>query len=69
MAKGIKIIQGISEWIRDSVGTDAENRGQAESTDGDTADDGEEDEDGGSPNNSPVCCSAASNSDLSVLEA
>lgn len=64
MARDIRILSGISEWIRNSVGTNAENRGEEESAD----DDGTDEEDDESTNNSPVCCSAASNSDLTVLD-
>lgn len=61
MARGIRIFDGISEWIRKSVGADAENRGEDE-------DNGEDDENGTTEINNPACSSAASNTDLTVLE-
>jgi len=65
MSKGIKIIKGISKWVRESVGSDAENRGP-DSTENDES----EDEDNGqsTDHDSPVCCSASSNSELTVLD-
>lgn len=79
MARDIRIVSGISKWIRESIGSEAENRGDEEPAESDGRDeaqdgaeteaDGEtEDEDDSSPANSPVCCSAASNTDLTVLD-
>lgn len=73
----MKIIGGISEWIRKSVGTEAENRGENDGADSESdaaeesekeGEESDESDESGSPGNSPVCCSAASNSDLTVLE-
>ena len=66
MSRGLKILNGISKWIRESVGPEAQNREDDTSedeADGDVADDGASDE-----RDSPVCCSAASNTDLTVLD-
>jgi hypothetical protein len=65
MSKGIKVIKGISKWVRESVGSDAENRGP-DSSENDAS---EDDENGqSSDHDSPVCCSASSNTDLTVLD-
>mgnify|MGYP007116959676 CR=1 FL=1 len=70
MTRDIKIMDGISEWIRERIGPRAENRGQDSAGDTDETDEEQdEDTDGASnTNDSPVCCSAASNTDLTVLE-
>lgn len=65
MSKGIEIIKGISKWVRESVGPDAENRGP-DAAESDESED--EDNEQHSDYDSPVCCSAASNTDLTVLE-
>jgi len=66
MSRRIEILNGISEWVRKRVGPEAKNRGQDNEDGGDETD---EDTDGESgKNDSPVCCSAASNSDLTVLD-
>ncbi|WP_253737268.1 hypothetical protein [Halohasta salina] len=64
MSRGIKILDGISKWIRESIGPEAENRGQGEASEDDQTNDEEAEDDG---YDSPVCCSAASNTDLTVL--
>ncbi|MFD1640342.1 hypothetical protein [Halohasta litorea] len=69
MSLGLKIINGISKWIRDSVGSEAENRGENDADESDGNDtDGDETDDGSDDRDSPVCCSAASNTDLTVLD-
>jgi len=69
MSRGIKIINGISKWIRDSVGPEAENRGENDADEHDERDAEEDEEDTESDDrDSPVCCSAASNTDLTVLD-
>lgn len=71
MSRGIEILDGISEWIRGSVGPEAENRGQDATPDGDdegaatVADDSDR---ANSDYDAPACCSAAGNTDISVLD-
>jgi len=64
MSKGIKIINGVSKWVRERVGPEAENREQDRTDDENSGDTNGE----SSKKDSPVCCSAASNSDLTALE-
>ncbi|MEA1931428.1 MAG: hypothetical protein U9O06_07750 [Euryarchaeota archaeon] len=69
MSLGLKIINGISKWIRDSVGPEAENRGENDADEPDERDaNGDETDNGSDDRDSPVCCSAASNTDLTVLD-
>jgi len=67
MSRGIKIPKGISNWVRESAGPEAGNRGRDEAGD-DEADEEAADDDALDKRDSPVCCSAASNSDLTVLD-
>lgn len=66
MSRSLDILNGISEWIRESVGPDAENRGQNDT--GEEADESDETDDEDDGYDSPVCCSAAGNTDLTVLD-
>jgi hypothetical protein len=69
MSRGIKIINGISKWVRERVGPEAENRGEDNTDNSDETEAQDDDTNGeSSSNDSPVCCSAASNTDLTVLE-
>ena len=103
MSPRIEILSGISEWIRDSVGPNAANRGPEADTDDDghesdadsdtDSDDTDADSDTDSDDNdadsddtdsgegitedsdqatsdydAPACCSAAGNTDVSVLD-
>lgn len=69
MTKGTQIIDGISEWIREQVGPDAKNRGDDNSDADDTSVDSEADDDESSSEyDSPACCSASGNSDVTVLD-
>ena len=72
MSPDIQILDGLSELIRDSIGPEAKNREQDADADSDepaqkegVAEDSDRAE---SDYDSPACCSAASNTDLSVLE-
>ena len=76
MSKGIRIIDGISNWVRDHVGPDADNRADDESADSDentteadkrTTETDESDETD-SEYDSPACCSASGNSDVTVVD-
>lgn len=69
MTKGIRIIDGISNWVRDHVGPDADNRADDEPADSDenTAEADESDETE-SEYDSPACCSASGNSDVTVFD-
>jgi hypothetical protein len=62
MADRPRVLDGISEWIKKQVGPDAANRG-----DDDTADDDTDDESAGD-RDAPACCSAAGNSDVTVID-
>ena len=65
MSRAIEILNGISKRIRESIGPEAENRGRDEGGDDNKMnEDGDEDE----GYDSPVCCSAASNTDVTVLD-
>jgi len=71
MTKKPKVLDGISEWIRKQVGPEAENRGDDNSADNDGSSDPEpdsDDDDSSSEYDSPACCSAAGNSDVTVLD-
>lgn len=67
MSPGIKILNGVSNWIRNSVGPEAENRGNDAASDSDETD--EDDSNGQSSDyDAPACCSAASSTDVTVLD-
>jgi hypothetical protein len=78
---GIQILDGLSSWVREQVGPEADNRGE-NPNDADGADDSEVDieeadsdadaddtdtADGDS--DAPACCSAAGNTDITVFDA
>jgi len=64
------VLDGISEWIRKQVGPEAENRGDDTPADNDasTAPEGDDNDESSSEYDSPACCSAAANSELTVLD-
>ena len=76
MGKGIRIIDGISNWIRHHVGPDADNRADDESADNDENTTGadksttetDESDETDSEYDSPACCSASGNSDVTVFD-
>lgn len=59
MAHDIRILDGLSKLVRESVGVNAANRVEDDEPDG-------EDDDGDPP--SAACSSAAGNTDLTVLD-
>ena len=69
MSKGIRIIDGISKWVRDHVGPDADNRADDESSDSDEdTTEADESDKTDSEYDSPACCSASGNSDVTVFD-
>jgi len=70
MTKKPKVLDGISEWIRRQVGPEAENRGDDNAAANDASADPESDndDDSSSEYDSPACCSAAGNSDVTVFD-
>ena len=69
MSKGIRIIDGISKWVRDHVGPDADNRADDEPADSDEdTTEADESDDTDSEYDSPACCSASGNSDVTVFD-
>lgn len=70
MTKGLDVVDGIAEWIKKQVGPETTNRGESDSTEkGANSDTDTDDEDGPSSEyDSPACCSASGNSDVTVLE-
>ena len=78
---GIRILDGLSSWVREQVGPEADNRGEA-ANDAGEADDSEvdteeadsEDADADdtdtadSDSDAPACCSAAGNTDITVFD-
>jgi len=69
MSKGLQIIDGISKWVRDHVGPDADNRADDESSDSDEdTTEADESDDTDSEYDSPACCSASGNSDVTVFD-
>ncbi|MFQ3474671.1 hypothetical protein HKK80_00205 [Halonotius sp. F2-221B] len=70
MTNDLRILDGISEWIRERIGPDAENRPdeQPDSGESGTAP-GSDDEEESSDRDSPACCSASGNTDVTVFDA
>lgn len=69
MKQSIEILDGISKLIRKSVGPKAENREQDADPDGEREESVTEDSDRAeSDYDAPACCSAAGNTDVSVLD-
>ena len=73
---GIQILDGLSSWVREHVGPEADNRGEAANEAGE-ADDREVDTDDAdaddtdtadSDSDAPACCSAAGNTDITVFD-
>ena len=77
---GIQILDGLSSWVREQVGPEADNRGEAaneaggaddsevdtEEADADDAD--ADDTDTADNSDAPACCSAAGNTDITVFD-
>lgn len=68
MAPGIKILNGVSDWIRNSVGPEAANRADDEPVDDEETAEAEEENGESSDYDAPACCSAASSTDVTVLD-
>jgi len=76
MTEGIRILDGISEWVRDHVGPDADNRADDQPADSDTnateddksTTEADESDENATGYDSPACCSASGNSDVTVFD-
>lgn len=68
MTNGIRIIDGISEWVRERLGPDAENRIEDEPDNDEAATDPAADDEESADRDSPACCSASGNTDVTVLD-
>jgi hypothetical protein len=70
MASGFKILNGVSDWIRNSVGPEAQNRADDETVEDEETADAEDDDTSGESDDydAPACCSAASSTDVTVLD-
>lgn len=69
MTTGIRILDGLSEWVREQVGPEAENRVDEDSDNGETRTDSTaENDDESEDHDSPACCSASGNTDVTVLD-
>ncbi|TQQ79038.1 hypothetical protein [Halonotius roseus] len=77
---GIQILDGLSSWVREQVGPEADNRGEAANeADGaddseadieeaDTDDDADDTDTDAGDSDAPACCSAAGNTDVTVVD-
>ncbi|TQQ83046.1 hypothetical protein EGH24_06335 [Halonotius terrestris] len=68
MTNGIKILDGISEWVRERMGPDAENRVDEQPDNGDSSAGPSADDEESSDRDSPACCSASGNTDVTVFD-